>query len=86
VLDVAVFGIPDDEFGEQVKAAVRLVDGLEPNDDVVTELQRHCRSSLAGYKVPRSFEFPGTFPRTDTGKLLKRLLRDPYWSGSDRQI
>ena len=86
VLDAAVFGIPDDEFGEQVKAAVLLADGFEPSDDLIAELTRDCRSCLAGYKVPRSFDFPSTFPRTATGKLIKRLLRNPYWEGLERQI
>ena len=84
--DCAVFGIPDDEFGEQVKAAVLLADGFEPSDDLIAELTRDCRSCLAGYKVPRSFDFPSTFPRTATGKLIKRLLRNPYWEGLERQI
>jgi len=86
VLDAAVFGIPDDEYGEQVKAAVLLVDGAEPDEDVVAELTAFCRRSLAGYKIPRSFDFPDDFPRTETGKLLKRELRAPYWVGHGRQI
>jgi len=86
VLDVAVFGIPDDELGEQVKAAVLVADGVEPSSLLAATLTEYCRSSLAGYKVPRSFEFPGTFPRTETGKLFKRMLRDPYWKGLNRQI
>ena len=56
-------------------------------DDALREaLVRHCRAVLAGYKVPRSIEFRGTLPRTETGKLQKRLLRDPYWAGLDRRI
>ena len=86
VLDAAVFGIPDDEFGEQLKAAVLLVDGVEPSPELIDDLTRFCREGLAGYKTPRSFDFPTEFPRTATGKLLKRLLRDPYWFDLDRQI
>jgi len=86
VLDAAVFGIPDDEFGEQLKAAVLLVDGVEPSAALVDDLTSFCREGLAGYKTPRSFDFPAEFPRTDTGKLLKRVLRDPYWIDLDRRI
>jgi long-chain acyl-CoA synthetase len=86
VLDAAVFGIPDDEFGERVKAAVLVADDVEPDDQLAATLTEHCRSSLAGYKVPRSFDFPREFPRTETGKLPKRVLRQPYWEGHDRQI
>jgi long-chain acyl-CoA synthetase len=86
VLDAAVFGIPDEEFGEQVKAAVLLADGVTPGTVVADELTLHCRASLARYKVPRSFDFPDSFPRTETGKLVKRLLRDPYWEGRQRRI
>jgi long-chain acyl-CoA synthetase len=86
VIDAAVFGVPDEEYGEQVKAAVLVADGVEAGDALGDELRAFCREALAGYKVPRSFDFPGEFPRTATGKLLKRLLRDPYWVGHDRQI
>ena len=86
VVDAAVFGIPDDEYGEQVKAAVLVADGIEPGAELADELAAFCREELAGYKVPRSFDFPSEFPRTATGKLLKRLLRDPYWAGHDRRI
>lgn len=86
VLDAAVFGIPDAEFGEQVKAAVLLADGVAAGVGVADELARHCRTELARYKVPKSFDFPDSFPRTETGKLIKRVLRAPYWEGRRRQI
>ena len=86
VVDVAVFGIPDDEFGEQVKAAVQLADDVVPTEQLTAELAAFCRDELAGYKVPRSFDFPDELPRTATGKLLKRMLRDPYWQDRQRSI
>ena len=84
VADVGVFGIPNDEFGEEVKAAVELVDGADP-EQVEPELRRLCRDQLAGYMAPRSYDF-GPLPRTATGKLPKRVLRAPYWEGTGRSI
>jgi long-chain acyl-CoA synthetase len=86
VRDVAVFGIPDEEFGEQVKAAVELVEGAAASDLLADELIAHCREHLAGYKTPKSVDFVAALPRHPTGKLYKRLLRDPYWEGHDRKI
>ena len=86
VADAAVFGIPDDEFGEQVKAAVELVAGAEVSDDLEAELIAHCRAHLAGYKAPRSVDVHEALPRQPTGKLYKRLLRDPYWESTGRSI
>jgi len=86
VRDVAVFGIPDEEFGEQVKAAVELCDGFQPSDALAAELAEHARASLAGYKAPKTIDFVEAMPRTPTGKLYKRLLRDPYWADRQKQI
>ena len=86
VRDVAVFGVPDDESGEQVKAAVELEDGNEPSDKLAAALLAHCREHLAGYKVPRSIDFEQALPRMPTGKLAKRVLRDRYWAGTGRRI
>ncbi len=80
VADVAVFGIPDDEWGEQVKAAVELADGYEPSPALEQELLQFARERLAGYKVPRSVDFEDELPRHPTGKLYTRLLRDKYWA------
>ncbi|MFC4909820.1 AMP-binding protein [Actinomadura gamaensis] len=86
VRDVAVFGVPDEEFGEQVKAAVELDDAVTPSEGLVEELVAHVRASLAGYKAPRTIDFMDELPRTPTGKLYKRLLREPYWQNRDRRI
>jgi long-chain acyl-CoA synthetase len=86
VADAAVFGIPHDEMGEQVKAAVELADGATAGDALAAELMDHVRQHLAGYKAPRSVDFVEALPRHPTGKLYKRLLRDPYWEGSGRTI
>jgi long-chain acyl-CoA synthetase len=86
VADVAVFGIPDAEWGESVKAAVQLEQGFEPGPPLEQELLDHARRRLAGYKVPRSIDFERELPRTPAGKLAVRLLRDRYWKGHGRRI
>jgi long-chain acyl-CoA synthetase len=86
VADVGVIGIPNEELGEEVKALVELPEGVEPSDELIAELGEYCRENLAGYKVPRSIEFRENLPRTDTGKLLKRELREPYWAGHEKKI
>lgn len=86
VADAAVFGIPNEEFGEEVKAAVELAEGHAADEALSQALQDHCREHLAGYKVPRSVDFEASLPRHPTGKLYKRLLRDPYWEGRKSRI
>jgi fatty-acyl-CoA synthase/long-chain acyl-CoA synthetase len=76
VMDAGVFGIPSEEWGEQVHAVVQLKEGQRASAEELTDL---CRAHLAGYKVPRSFEFRDQLPRTESGKLLKRTLRDEHW-------
>lgn len=86
VADVAVFGVPDDDMGERVKAAIELVEGVEGSLELADELIAYVRRHLAGYKAPRSIDFEARLPRSPTGKLYKRLLRDPYWVGVGRNI
>jgi acyl-CoA synthetase (AMP-forming)/AMP-acid ligase II len=76
VLDVAVFGIPDDEWGERVHAIVQ----PKPGETIdLDELRAFAEQHLGGYKRPRAYELRDSLPRTDSGKLLKRTLRDEYW-------
>jgi long-chain acyl-CoA synthetase len=79
VLDVAVIGVPNEDFGEEVKAIVQPAAGVEAGPDLERELIAYCREQLADYKCPRSVDFRDELPRHPTGKLYKRLLRDEYW-------
>jgi acyl-CoA synthetase (AMP-forming)/AMP-acid ligase II len=83
ILDVAVFGIPDEEWGERVHAIVQAKVGTELTAD---ELREFANSRLAGYKRPRDYEFRDALPRTESGKLLKRVLRDEYWQDRERAV
>ncbi len=78
VRDVAVFGLPDPEMGEQVKAVVELMDGFEPSDALAAELIGFARQRLAHFKVPKSLDFIEVLPRMPTGKLYKHALRAEY--------
>jgi long-chain acyl-CoA synthetase len=86
IADVAVFGIPDDDWGESVKAAIELRAGHPASSALAAEILRFARERLAGYKVPRSIDFEAALPRHASGKLYLRKLRDPYWSGRNRRI
>ena len=83
VRDCAVFGVPDDEFGEALAAYVEPEDGAPLSEEAVRE---HVRSRLAAYKTPSLVEFRDSLPREDSGKIFKRRLRDPYWAGRERAI
>lgn len=80
VADVAVFGVPNSDFGEEVKAVVQPAEGVIPNDALANDLSAYARAHLAAFKVPRSIDFRKELPRLPTGKLYKRKLRDEYWS------
>jgi long-chain acyl-CoA synthetase len=78
VADVAVFGIPNAEFGEEVKAVVQPRHWSDAGDELAQELMQLCKRRLSGVKCPRSIDFKRELPRLDNGKLYKRLLRDSY--------
>jgi long-chain acyl-CoA synthetase len=86
VVDVAAFGVPNAEWGEEVKAVIE----LDPKDTdpvgLADELLAFCDGRLARYKLPRSFEFTHQLPRDPSGKLYRRKLRDPYWAAQTRSI
>ena len=86
VMDVAVFGVPDDDMGEQVKAVVQPAPGVEAGTELELQLIAYCREHLAAVKCPRSIDFAPELPRLPTGKLYKRLLRDRYWEGREVRI
>ena len=80
VADVAVFGVPNEEMGEEVKAVVQPHDMARAGKELETQLILFCRKQLSPIKCPRSIDFEAELPRTPTGKLMKRLLRDRYWA------
>jgi long-chain acyl-CoA synthetase len=86
VADVAVFGIPNDDWGEEVKAVVQPASGVTPGAELEEELIAFGREKVAAYKAPRSVDFVDELPRDPNGKLYKRKLRDPYWQGRERAI
>ena len=86
VSDVAVLGVPNDDFGEEVKAVVVPAEGIEPTPELERELIAYCREHLADVKCPRSIDFRAELPRHPTGKLYKRLLKDEYWADAGRAI
>jgi long-chain acyl-CoA synthetase len=86
VADAAVFGVPNDDLGEEVKAAIQLMPGITPGPEIEAELIEFCGQHLARYKLPRSIDFEAELPRLPTGKLYKRILRDRYWAAHESRI
>jgi long-chain acyl-CoA synthetase len=84
--DAAVFGIPHEDWGEEVKAVVEPAPGVDAGDALAEEILTFSRDKLAKFKLPRSIDFVAEMPRDPNGKLYKRKLRDPYWEGRERAI
>ncbi|MBS9533092.1 acyl-CoA synthetase [Mycobacterium sp. M1] len=86
VLDVAVFGVPDEDWGEAIKAVVQPAEGVVGDDALTAELMEYAAARLAKFKLPKSIDYIVEMPRDPNGKLYKRKLRDPYWEGRDAKI
>ena len=86
VADAAVFGVPNEDLGEEVKAVVQVMPDIRPSPALAEELIAFCREHLAHLKCPRSIDFEAELPRLPTGKLYKRLLRDRYWGERKSRI
>ena len=86
VADAAVFGIPHQDWGEEVKAVVQPVDDVATGDALTEDILAFCGDKLAKYKTPRSIDYIEEMPRDPNGKLYKRKLRDPYWEGHEKAI
>ena len=86
VMDVAVFGVPNEEFGEEVKAVIQPVNWEDAGSDLANELIDFCREHMSHIKCPKTIDFEKELPRHPTGKLYKRLLRDRYWEGHKNRL
>jgi long-chain acyl-CoA synthetase len=86
VVDCCVFGIPNDDWGEEIKAVVQPAKGIAGDEQLSAEILDYCADHLAKMKLPRSFDYMDELPRDPNGKLYKRRLRDPYWEGQSRQV
>lgn len=86
IADAAVFGIPHDDWGEEVKAVIEPAAGVAPDQALADEILAFCFEKIAKYKCPRTIDFIEVMPRDPNGKLYKRKLRDPYWEGRSRAI
>ena len=86
VADCCVVGVPNEEWGEEVRAVIQLEDGIAASDKTAQAMIDHCRARLSGYQVPRAVDYDEALPRTETGKLARRSLRERYWAGRNRRL
>ena len=86
VADVATVGVPNDEWGEEVKSVVQLKPDIDATEQLAAELLAFCRDRLAHYKCPRTIDFVDSLPREDSGKIFRRKVRDRYWEGRTKKI
>ena len=86
VADVAVFGVPNADWGEEIKAVIQPAEGIEGDDALRDDIIAFLKDKIGKMKQPRTIDFTHDMPRDDSGKLYKRKLRDPYWEGHDRSI
>lgn len=86
IADNAVFGVPNEDLGEEIKAVVVLEKGIAPSVEIADEIQAYCEKTLGKFRTPHSIDFLEELPREATGKLLKRKLRDPYWADHNKRI
>ena len=83
---MAVIGVPNEDFGEEMKAVVQPVDPAQAGPELAEELIAYCRARLSPLKCPKSVDFDANLPRQPTGKLYKRLIKDRYWQGRASRI
>ena len=84
--DCAVFGVPNEDWGEEIKAVVQTIDGVNASDELTADIMSFLEDRLARMKLPRSIDYLDALPRDPNGKLYKRRLRDPYWEGHEKKV
>ena len=84
--DVAVFGIPNEDWGEEIKAVIEPAPGVTADAALTADIMSFCQDRLGKFKQPKSIDYTDEMPRDPNGKLYKRKLRDPYWKGHERAI
>ena len=77
--DVCTIGVPNDEWGEEVKSVISLNEGYRPSEELSEELITWARERLASFKCPRSIDYADDLPRSEAGKIQRKLIRAPYW-------